>query len=417
MGYYSYSTMGGFERGRDSYVPEVKDKPSTGIMTPSEPNNEADNNSFVSNVTNTAKALFSAVRGSAIGPASMLNIALGLAGGEGQATEKPVVATERVKSNQFKLGTGDFKFTESPVPVTPKDAGIMRKPYEAQRMLDANQPKGKGTIADQLNAFRRIERQNNKSVWGPVHSQYYQQADEYMGLPGLSKPEIKPQLRPQKLMDQTYLKLSTTPKVRDQAAMDKLPSVVGRNLSSNTETLTVSDFENDTAFQEAFKRINKKHGVEKNELYAMMFKESSFKPSVRADSEAVGLFQFLPEVLKDRHESRSTVFPDVSPIDVQTMTPAEQLDLYSNYLDSWNYTPGTSLGMMQAAPFLRKRKGSDVVYPKGSDKYKQNPGWVDAKTGLMTVDSINAYYADFGVFPVAGKGGFMSKTEFPKKRP
>lgn len=297
MGYYSYSTMGGFERGRDSYVPEVKDKPSTGIMTPSEPNNEEDNSSFVSNVTNTAKALFSAVRGSAIGPASMLNIALGLAGGEGQATEKPVVATERVKSNQFKLGTGDFKFTESPVPVTPKDAGIMRKPYEAQRMLDANQPKGKGTIADQLNAFRRIERQNNKSVWGPVHSQYYQQADEYMGLPGLPKPEIKPQLRPQKLMDQTYLKLSTTPKVRNQAAMDKLPSVVGRNLSSNTETLTVSDFENDTAFQEAFKRINKKHGVEKNELYAMMFKESSFKPSVRADSEAVGLFQFLPEVL------------------------------------------------------------------------------------------------------------------------
>ena len=113
----------------------------------------------------------------------------------------------------------------------------MRKPYEAQRMLDANKPKGKGTIADQLNAFRRIERQNNKSVWGPVHSQYYQQADEYMGLSGIPKPEIKPQLRPQKLMDQTYLKLSTTPKVRDQAAMDKLPSVV----SSNTETLTVSE--------------------------------------------------------------------------------------------------------------------------------------------------------------------------------
>ena len=87
-----------------------------------------------------------------------------------------------------------------------------------------------------------------------------------------------------------------------------------------------------------------------------MYKESSFKPSVRADSEAVGLFQFLPEVLKDRHESRSTVFPDVSPIEVQTMTPAEQLDLYSNYLDSWNYTPGTSLGMMQAAPNLEKEK-------------------------------------------------------------
>jgi len=99
------------------------------------------------------------------------------------------------------------------------------------------------------------------------------------------------------------------------------------------------------------------------------------------------------------------------------MTPAEQLDLYSKYLDSYRYTPDISLGMMQAAPKYRKRKGSDVVYPKGSVKYKQNPGWVDAKTGLITVDSINAYYADFGVFPVKGKGGFMSKTEFPKKRP
>ena len=175
-------------------------------MTPSEPNNEADNNSFVSNVTNTAKALFSAVRGSAIGPASMLNIALGLAGGEGQATEKPVVATERVKSNQFKLGTGDFKFTESPVPVTPKDAGIMRKPYEAQRMLDANQPKGKGTIADQLNAFRRIERQNNKSVWGPVHSQYYQQADEYMGLSWDTKTGDKTTTSSTKVNGQTIFK-------------------------------------------------------------------------------------------------------------------------------------------------------------------------------------------------------------------
>ena len=175
-GYSSYSTMGGFEKGRDSYVPEVKAKTPTGIMSPSEPDNEEDNNSFVSNVTNTAKAIFSAIRGSAIGPASMLNIAFGLAGGEGQARENVVFTKQPVKSNQFKLGTGDFKYTTS-------DAGIMRKPYEAQRMLDVNKPKGKGTIADQLNAFRRIEKQNNKSVWGPVHSQYYQQANEYMGTP------------------------------------------------------------------------------------------------------------------------------------------------------------------------------------------------------------------------------------------
>ena len=71
--------------------------------------------------------------------------------------------------------------------------------------------------------------------------------------------------------------------------------------------------------------------------------------------------------------------------------------------------------MMQAAPKYRKRKGSDVVYAKGSEKYKQNPLWIDPKTDLITVDSINAYYA--GLFPVSGKGGFVSKTDFPKKRP
>ena len=167
-GYSSYSTMGGFEKGRDSYVPEVKAKPPTGIMSPPKPDNEEDNNSFVSNVTNTAKAIFSAIRGSAIGPASMLNIAVGLAGGESQATESPAVTKQqvRVAPTPFKYSPGKFKFSTSPVTKT-------------------------NTIAEQLKSFRTIEKQNNKSVWGPVHNQYYQQANEYMGTPTQLSSTVK----------------------------------------------------------------------------------------------------------------------------------------------------------------------------------------------------------------------------------
>jgi hypothetical protein len=208
MGYYSYSTMGGFEAGRDSPVPEVKAKTSPsystmggfergrdskGIMTPKkqdkrQDNEEEDNNSFISNVTNSAKALLTMLGRASTSASPLVSLATSVAGAisPGQATtqiETPVVTEKEVKPDQFKLGTGDFKFTTSPVAVASKDAGMMSKTYDPRRMMGVNEPQGAGTVADQLNAFRRIERTNSKSVWGPVHNQYYQQANEYMGTP------------------------------------------------------------------------------------------------------------------------------------------------------------------------------------------------------------------------------------------
>lgn len=160
-----------------------------------------------------------------------------------------------------------------------------------------------------------------------------------------------------------------------------------------TVVLSAQKLDNDTEFQAAFTELNKKYGVKKENLYALIDKESSFRPQVANKINAVGLFQFLPSVLNDKNDQGKYRLGRLyEPIEVRNMSPAEQLRLYTKYLDSWNFEKGQSLGMMQAAPSLRTRKGSEVIYKKGSDEYKQNPGWVDKSTKLITVDSINAYY-------------------------
>jgi len=168
------------------------------------------------------------------------------------------------------------------------------------------------------------------------------------------------------------------------------PTVRPRDMK--TVVLSAEKLDNDTEFQAAFTELNKKYGVKKENLYALIDKESSFRPQVANKINAVGLFQFLPSVLKEKKGKRYRLGRLYEPIEVRNMSPAEQLRLYTKYLDSWNFEKGQSLGMMQAAPSLRTKKGSEVIYKKGSKEYKQNPGWVDKSTKLITVDSINAYY-------------------------
>ena len=399
--------MGGFEAGRDSPVPEVKAKTSSsygtmggfergrdsiGIMTRNKQDNKQDNeeddNSFISNVTNSAKALLTMLGKASISTSPLVSFATSVAGavspGPAATTqiETPVV-TEEVKK-QFKLGTGDFEFAKPIndavrdrmrnkgvlVADASKDAGMMSRIYDAQRMLDANKPKGAGTVANQLNAFRRIERENSKSVWQPVHDQYYQteasdfmrplmrpnpkQANEYMGLPSLYKPRTR------------------------------------------------TEFNSDLDFQKALKEINIKHGVQEEDIYKIMLHESGFVPTaINANytnskgkavkgTGAVGLFQFLPKTLKTKNNFNKSKF---SPKDIQNMSPANQLRLYSDYLTSWNYKPGDSIALMQAAPARRDRKGNTEIYTREDSPlvFAQNPGWINAE-GLITANSINAYY-------------------------
>ena len=75
------------------------------------------------------------------------------------------------------------------------------------------------------------------------------------------------------------------------------------------------------------------------------------------------------------------------------MSPANQLRLYSDYLTSWNYKPGDSIALMQAAPARRDRKGNTEIYTREDSPlvFAQNPGWINAE-GLITANSINAYY-------------------------
>ena len=43
------------------------------------------------------------------------------------------------------------------------------------------------------------------------------------------------------------------------------------------------------------------------------------------------------------------------------MTPAQQMKVYGEYLDRWDYNPQNELGIMQAAPAYANRSGNAEI--------------------------------------------------------
>jgi SLT domain-containing protein len=120
----------------------------------------------------------------------------------------------------------------------------------------------------------------------------------------------------------------------------------------------------------------------KEELYRVMQGESNFNTTaLNSDSGATGLFQFIPSTAEMLGYTTG---------EIQNMNASEQLAVYDQYLDAFDYRGG-SLGIMQAAPGYASRGDGYEVYEPGSRAYEQNPGWVGAD-GKITVGSINSYY-------------------------
>jgi hypothetical protein len=144
---------------------------------------------------------------------------------------------------------------------------------------------------------------------------------------------------------------------------------------------------NDPAFQAKLAEMKSKYpGLTDQQIYNVIGGESGFDfAAVNADSGATGAFQFIPSTAASLGYTTAQI---------QAMNPAEQLAVYDQYLAANKY-PGGSLGIMQAAPAYANRPGNTVVYPQGSAAWNQNPGW-RGPNGLITVDSINAYYAKQG---------------------
>lgn len=145
-----------------------------------------------------------------------------------------------------------------------------------------------------------------------------------------------------------------------------------------------SELENDAAFQAKLDEMIEKYpGLTRDEIYEIIQGESGFDTRATNPSGATGLFQFMPATAREL---------GYTPAQIQNMNAAEQLEVYDQYLDRWNYDGSNHLGIMQAAPAYASRSGGSVIYARGSAAWRQNPGWRPSDGGDITVDSINNYY-------------------------
>ena len=154
--------------------------------------------------------------------------------------------------------------------------------------------------------------------------------------------------------------------------------------------------EDDPEFQAKLAEMEKKYshpdlGFSKQKLYNTIKGESAFDTGARnKDTNASGLFQFTQPALDDINKKFGT---NHTLQGVRGMSATEQLGVYDQYLERWNYSGSNELGVMQGAPAYAKRSPSTVVYKKGSPQWKVNPGWRPTSGGDITVADMNRYYA------------------------
>ena len=164
---------------------------------------------------------------------------------------------------------------------------------------------------------------------------------------------------------------------------DSAAQQADRNATSNV--VPPAELQNDAEFQAKLDEMVAKYpGLTRDELYEIMQGESGFNTrAVNSNTGASGLFQFMPTTARELGYTTAQI---------QNMTPAQQLEVYDQYLDRWNYDGSNHLGIMQAAPAYAGRSGGSVIYARGTPAWHQNPGWRPAGGGDITVDSINNYY-------------------------
>ena len=152
--------------------------------------------------------------------------------------------------------------------------------------------------------------------------------------------------------------------------------------------------EDDPEFQAKLEEMEKKYpgkGFSKQKVYNTIKGESAFDTGARnKDTNASGLFQFTQPALDDINKKFGT---NHTLQGVRGMSATEQLGVYDQYLERWDYSGGNELGVMQGAPAYAKRSPSTVVYREGSPQWKVNPGWRPTSGGDITVADMNRYYA------------------------
>ena len=156
----------------------------------------------------------------------------------------------------------------------------------------------------------------------------------------------------------------------------------------------------DQVFLDGIDRLKKDHpDLPIDQFYQIIEGESAGNTDDRnSNSGAVGLWQVTTDALTDLKE-RDLVPKDLTLAKIRDMDAGQQIDLYSKYLTRWGYDGKMSLALLQGAPSKRKTQNKDtVIFKKGSEAAKQNPGWLN-DAGDATKESMDAYYEKFAKSP------------------
>ena len=153
---------------------------------------------------------------------------------------------------------------------------------------------------------------------------------------------------------------------------------------SKSQKAMIEKFENDPEFQAAWKRLKaRRPQVEKAEFYRVIYGESRGDHTIRNKaSGTVGLFQFTRGTAKGLGTSVE---------EIGRMTPAQQVDVYSDYLRSYRGGGVGSLSVYGAAPGYAHRSDDTVVYKVGSEAWRINKSYRSAGGGPITVGSLKEY--------------------------
>tara|TARA_R110002167_G_scaffold260884_1_gene467355 strand:- start:330 stop:1172 length:843 start_codon:yes stop_codon:yes gene_type:complete len=125
-------------------------------------------------------------------------------------------------------------------------------------------------------------------------------------------------------------------------------------------------------------------GLTDNDIFLAAAKESSLNPRAVNSLGYKGLFQVGKAAAKDS---------GINYENFEKLSAGKQLKEFAKYLRFNKFDPSKhTLGLILAAPSYKNSSPNTVVYKEGSRAANKNPGWVDSKTGNVTVASINNYY-------------------------
>jgi hypothetical protein len=156
---------------------------------------------------------------------------------------------------------------------------------------------------------------------------------------------------------------------------------------STADRAKIMELEADPAWKNKLDKMQAKHGFSRTQFYQIIKKESAFNPiSKNEKGSASGFFQFVEKTARGLGYTSNQI---------RYMSPSEQLQVYDEYLTSYNYRSTNHLGVMQGAPSYAGRSPNTIVYRVGSDEWKSNKVWRPADGGDITLQSMTDYYENY----------------------